>query len=52
MQCLKRKKVKLELIIDPDMYTFLENGTRGGISYVPNRYSKAHNNLKSFDSKQ
>ena len=28
-------KIKLELIPDPDMYTFFEKGTKGGISYIP-----------------
>ena len=32
------------------MYTFFENGMRGGVSYIPNRYSKAKNNyFKSYD---
>ena len=38
---LKMTKIKLELITDPDMYIFCENGTRGRISYISNRYSKA-----------
>ena len=49
----KMTKVKLELIRDPDMYTFFEKGTRGGISYTANRYSKANNKyLNSYDPKQ
>ena len=40
---LKMTKVKLELITDPDMYIFFEKGTRDGISYISNRYSKANN---------
>ena len=45
---LKMTKIKLELISDPDMYILLEKGTRGGISYISNRYSKANNKyLKS-----
>ena len=50
---LKMAKVKLELIIDPNMYIFFEKGTRGGISYISHRYSKANNKyLKSYDPKQ
>ena len=50
---LKMTKVKLELIIDPNMYIFFEKGTRGGISYISHRYSKANNKyLKSYDPKQ
>ena len=50
---LKMTKIKLELIPDPDTYIFFEKGTRGGISYMSNRYSKANNRyLKSYDPKQ
>ena len=53
MQCLKWKKVKLELITDPEMFIFFEKGSRGGIFYSSNRYSKANNKyLKSYNSKQ
>ena len=35
------------------MYIFFEKDTRGGISYILNRYSKANNKyLKSCDPKQ
>ena len=50
---LKMTKVKLELIIDPDMYIFFEEGTRGGISCISYGYRKPNNRyLKSFDPKQ
>ena len=46
-------KIKLELIPDPDMYILFEKGTRGGISYISNIYSKANNKfLKSLDPKK
>ena len=50
---LKMTKLKLELIAYPDMYMFFERGTRGGVSYISNRYIK-HNNkyLKSYDPNQ
>ena len=42
-----------KIIPDPDMYIFFEKRTRGGISYISNRYSKANNKyLKSYDLKQ
>ena len=48
----KMTKLQLDLIPDPDMYIFFEKGTRGGISYISNRCSKANNKyLKSYDSK-
>ena len=50
---LKMRKIKPELIPDPDTYIFFEKGTRGGISYISNRDSKANNKyLKSYDPKQ
>ena len=40
---LKMRKIKLELIPDPDINIFFENGIRGRISYISNRYSKTNN---------
>ena len=50
---LSLTKVKLELILDPDMYLFFEKGMRGGVPYISKRYSKTNNKyLKSYDPKQ
>ena len=40
---LKMTKIELELIPDPDMYIFFWKGTRGGISYISDRYSNSNN---------
>ena len=46
-------KVELKLIPDADLNIFFEKDTRGGVSYISNRYSKAKNKyLKSYDLKQ
>ena len=50
---LNMTKVELELIPDADLNIFFEKDTRGGVSYISNRYSKAYNKyLKSYDPKQ
>ena len=50
---LNLTKVELKLIPDPDMYLFFEKGTRFGVSYICNAYSKANNKyLKSYNRKQ
>ena len=50
---LHTTKKELGLIPDPAMYIFYEKGTRRGVPYFSNRYSKANNKyLKSYGPKQ
>ena len=50
---LKMTKIELEIIPDPEMHIFFEKSTRGGVSYISNRYSNANNKyLNSDDPKQ
>lgn len=47
---LKTTRVKLELFSDPDMYSFIEKGIRGGVAGIIQRFSKANNrHMRDYD---
>ena len=47
---LKMTCVKLEKIIDIDLYLFIKKGLRGGISNIAKRHSNANNKyMKNYD---
>ena len=49
---LKMTDIKLELMVDIDMFQFIEKGMRGGTSYIANRYGEANNKyMKKYDDK-
>ena len=49
---LKMTNIKLELMIDVDMFQFIEKGMRSGVSYIANQYGKANNTyMKEYDEK-
>ena len=41
--CLKKTKIRLELLLDPDMLLMFERGIRGGITESVHRWAKANN---------
>ena len=49
---LKMTMIKLELMVDIDMFQFIEKGMRGGISYIANCFGKAnYKYMKEYDEK-
>lgn len=47
---LKSTGVRLEQLVDPDMYQMIEKGKRGGQAIIAQRYAKANNHyLPNFD---
>ena len=49
---LKMTDIKVELIIDVDMFQFIEKGMPGGVSYIASRYGKANNKyMKEYNEK-
>ena len=50
---LKMTCMRLQKIVNIDMYLFIEKGLRGGISYIAKRYAKANNKyMKDYDPKK
>ena len=48
---MKMTGIKLELMTDVDMFQFIENGLRGGISYIGNRHGEANNKyISGYDN--
>ena len=51
--CLKKAKVKLEMLTDADMLLMVEKGIKGGICHVMHRYAKANNKyMKDYNKNE
>ena len=49
--CLKKTKVKLQILTDVDMLLMVEKGIRGGICHAIYRYAKANNKyMKNYNN--
>ena len=47
--CLKKTRIRLELLLDPDMLLMFERGIRGGITQSVNRWAEANNPYMGSD---
>ena len=48
--CLKKAKIRLELLLDPDMLLMFERGIRGGITQSVHRWAKVNNPYIGFEN--
>ena len=50
---LRKTGIEFKKIFEIDMYSFIEKGVKGGISYIARRYSEANNKyMKNYDPKK
>ena len=47
--CLKKTRIRLELLLDPNMLSMFKRGIRGGITRSVNRWAKANNPYMGSD---
>ena len=46
--CLKKTRIRIELLLDPDMLLMFERGIRGGITQSVHRWAKANNPYMNY----